>query len=236
MTFRLDYFLESLRSGFSYLPITMKLTLISFIVGALIGLLIAIIRTYKIPVLSQILFAFVSLYQGIPFVVCIMIYNLIFMSAFNDFAAAIHWNRTLADVDLICVGYFSLILFCAVSISETFRGAFKAVPQSQYEAGYSIGLTKVQTLYRIIIPQMLPVAIPGLTNNMVGTIKATALVTAVGIVEVMSGAVIPCGLTYSFMEGYAAAAVIYWIFSEMISLILRFIEKNSNRYIRRGTT
>lgn len=204
-------------------------------IGGLIGLLIAIVRTYKVPVLSQIFFVFVSMYQGIPFVVSIMIYNLIFMSTFNDFAAAIHWNKTLADVNLICVGYFSLILFCAVSISETFRGAFKAVPESQYEAGYSIGLTKIQTLYRIIIPQMLPVAMPGLTNNMVGTIKATALVTAVGIVEVMSGAVIPCGITYSFMEGYAAAAVIYWVFSEIISFILKSIEKRSNLYRRRGT-
>ena len=75
---------------------------------------------------------------------------------------------------------------------------------------------------------------PGLTNNMVGTIKSTALVTAVGIVEVMAGAVIPCGITYSYMEGYAAAAVLYWIFSEVIGAILRRIEKGSNRYTRRG--
>jgi L-cystine transport system permease protein len=235
MQFSFEYFLESLQYGFRYLPVTMKLTLISYVIGIMGGLVIAVVRTYKIPVLSQIFAVFITIYQGIPTVVAILIYNLIFLTTFNSFATTFHLNLTLADVDPVIVGYFTLSLFCITSISETFRGALKSIAQIQYEAGYSIGLTKIQTLRRIIIPQMLPVAMPGLTNNMVGTIKGTALVTAVGIVEVMAGAVIPCGVTYSYMEGYAAAAVVYWIFSEIMGVILRIIEKRSNRYIRRGT-
>jgi L-cystine transport system permease protein len=194
-----------------------------------------VVRTYQVPVLSQIFAALVTIYQGIPMVVAILIYNLIFLTTFNSFASALHLNITLADVNGVFVGYLALSLYCITIISETFRGAFKSIAQNQYEAGYSVGLTKVQTLRRIIIPQMIPVAMPGLINNMVGTIKATALVSAVGIVEVMAGSVIPCGVTYSFMEGYGAAAVIYWIFSEIMGVILRLIEAKSSRYIRRGT-
>jgi L-cystine transport system permease protein len=233
--FNFQYFLESLQYGFYYLPVTVKLTLISYFIGIVGGLIIAVIRTYQIPVLSQLFAILVTIYQGIPMVVAILIYNLIFLTSFNSFAAALHLNITLADVDAVVVGYFTLSLYCITVISETFRGAFKSISQIQYEAGYSIGLTKIQTLRRIIIPQVLPVAMPGLTNNMVGTIKGTALVSAVGIVEVMAGSVIPCGVTYSYMEGYAAAAVIYWIFSEIMGVVLRIIEKRCNRYIRRGT-
>jgi L-cystine transport system permease protein len=213
----------------------MKLTLISYAIGLIVGLIIAVVRTYQIPILSQVFAVFITIYQGIPTVVALLIYNLIFLTTFNSFASTFHLGITLADVDSIIVGYFALSLFCITSISETFRGALKSIPQIQYEAGYSIGLTKLQTLRRIIIPQVIPVAMPGLTNNMVGAIKATALVTAVGIVEVMSGAVIPCGITYSYMEGYTAAAVVYWVFSEIIGILFRIVEKRSNRYIRRGT-
>lgn len=236
MLFRFDYFIESLKYGFEYLPVTMKLTLISYLVGIIGGLIIAIIRVYHVPVLSQFFAAFVTIYQGIPTMVALLLYQLLFLSTFNSFAAALHLNVSLENVDTIIVGYFALSLFCIVMISETFRGAFKSIPQNQYEAGYSVGLSTVQTLGRIVVPQVFPVAMPGLINNMVGTIKATALVTAVGIVEVMSGSVIPCGVTYSFMEGYTAAAVIYWIFSEVIGIILKKIEKSSSRYTRRGTT
>jgi L-cystine transport system permease protein len=235
MEFNVGYFWESMQYGFQYLSVTVKLTLISYFIGIVIGLVIAVIRAYKVPVLSQLFAVLVTIYQGIPMVVAILIYNLIFLTTFNSFAATFHLNITLADVNAVIVGYFALSLYCITLISETFRGAFKSIAQNQYEAGYSVGLTKIQTLRRIIIPQVIPVAMPGLINNMVGTIKATALVSAVGIVEVMAGSVIPCGVTYSFMEGYAAAAVIYWIFSEIMGVILRYVEARSSRYIRRGT-
>ncbi|MCH5267876.1 MAG: amino acid ABC transporter permease [Lachnospiraceae bacterium] len=234
MEFHFDYLVDSLKYGFMYLPVTVKLALISYAIGVVIGLVIAIVRTYRVPVLTQIFAAFVAIYQGVPTMVALLIYNLLFITCFNDVAAFFRSKLTLADVSTIYVGYVALSLYCIVQISETFRGALKSIPDNQYEAGYSVGLTKVQTLRRIIIPQMIPVAMPGLTNNMVGTIKATALVSAVGIIEVMQGSIIPCGITYSYMEGYAAAAIVYWIFSEVIGLIMRLIEKSSNRYVRRG--
>lgn len=232
MAFSMENFMDCLRYGFIYLPVTAKLSLISFLIGIAGGMIIAMVRNYKVPVLSQFFAFFVAVYQGIPVAVALLIYSLLFTSTFNDFAAFFHLGITMADVDSIIVGYFTLSLFCITTISETFRGALMSVPRIQYEAGYSVGLTKLQTLFKIVLPQMLPVAMPGLTNNMVGTIKATALVSAVGIVEVMAGAVIPCGVTYSFIEGYAAAAVVYWLFSILLSFLLRRIEKHCGRYRR----
>jgi L-cystine transport system permease protein len=101
----------------------------------------------------------------------------------------------------------------------------KSIPVNQYEAAYSVGLTKLQTLRRIILPQLVATAIPTLLNNIVGIIKSTSLVSAVGITELMGGALIPSGVTYSFVEGYTAAGFIYWGFTIVVLFFAGKLEK-----------
>lgn len=230
MAFSMNSFLACLKSGFAYLPITVELALISLAVGVVLGLIIAVVRVFQLPVISRILAAFVIVYQGVPFVVALLIYNLIYAACFNDFAAFFHLGVTVADVNIIVVGYFALILQQTVNVSDTFRGALMSIPKAQYEAGYSVGLTKFQTLRKIVLPQMLPVSLPGLINNMVGAIKATALVSAIGIMEVLNGSLIPCGYTYSYVEGYLAAAVVYWVFSAAAEFLARRLEAGSGSF------
>ena len=102
----------------------------------------------------------------------------------------------------------------------------------QFEAGHAIGLSRMQTLRRIIIPQVIPVAIPGLINNMVGIIKGTSLVMAIGVMEVMNASIIPCSRTYSFLEGYVAAALIYWGFTLVIETAAKALEKKMKKFRR----
>lgn len=228
--FSAENFLASLISGMKYLHITVELTFISFIVGAVLGLIIAVIRNYRIPVASQVLAVFVTIYQGIPIVVALLLYNVLFNSFFNDAMAALHINLTVTDVNIIVLGYIALILQAMIGTTDTFRSALMAIPVNQYEAAYSVGMTKLQTLRRIILPQMLPTSIPGLINNLVGIIKSTALVTAISITEMMTGALIPCARTYSFTEGYLAAGVIYWGFTIIILFFAHRIEKKSKSF------
>ena len=230
MGFEYDNFLDSLSYGIRYLPVTAKLAFTALFVGIIVGLVVAVVRHYKIPVLSQFLAVFVTIYQGIPTMAALLVYNLLFSSLIGDIINALHLKVAVRDVDNIVVGYVALSLFSVVSISETFRGAFMSVNKVQFEAGYSVGMTKLQTLRRIIIPQVIPVAIPGLINNMVGIIKGTSLVSAIGIMEVMNASIIPCSRTYSFVEGYAAAALIYWMFTLVLEMIAKRIEIWSKRF------
>jgi L-cystine transport system permease protein len=117
-------------------------------------------------------------------------------------------------------------------MEESIKGAFFSVDKGQYEAGYSVGLTRIQTLRRIIIPQVLPVALPMLTNNIVGTIKGSSIVMVIGITEVLAGSVIPSSKTYSFFEGYIAAALIYWGFTILVETVAVNIEKRGDKYRR----
>ncbi len=232
MEFNVEYFVECLRSGIVYIPNTLKLVFIPLFAGLFLGTLIALVRVYRVPVIDKILAAFVTVYQGIPIVVALMIYNLLFMLEFNHVAKFFHWSKTVKDVDNIWVGVFALTLTAVCSISEVIRGALLSVDRGQDEAGYSVGLTKVQTIRRIVIPQMIPVAIPMLINNIVGLIKASSVVMAIGITEIAAGSIIPCSRTYSFFEGYAAAAVIYWGFTVIIEYLAGFVRKHTGKFKR----
>lgn len=232
MGFNLDYFWECLRSGIIYIPNTIKLVFISLLLGFILGTIIALIRVYRVPVINKVLAAFVTVYQGVPIIVSLLVYNLLFMLEFNNLAKFLNISRTVKDVDNIWVGIFALTLTTICSMSEVVRGALLSVDKGQNEAGYSVGLTKVQTIRRIIVPQMIPVAIPMMINNIVGLIKASSVVMTIGITEITAGAIIPGSRTYSFFEGYAAAALIYWAFTVMIEYLAGQLRKHTGKFKR----
>lgn len=232
MIFNMDYFWECLRSGIIYIPNTLKLVFIPLLIGCTFGTIIALIRVYKVPVINKILAVFVTVYQGVPIVVGLLVYNLLFMVEFNNLAKFLHLNKTVKDVDNIWVGIFALTLAAICSMSEVIRGALLSIDKGQDEAGYSVGLTKVQTIRRIIVPQMVPVAIPMMINNIVGLIKASSVVMAIGITEIVAGSIIPCSRTYSFFEGYVAAALIYWTLTVVIEYLAGRLRKYTGKFKR----
>lgn len=233
MKFGIVNFAESLLSGIKYFPNTLKLVFIPLALGLVLGSIIALVRVYKVPVLDKLLALFVTIYQGIPIVVALMIYNLLFILKFNDLTSLLHIRKSVNEVNNIWVGIFALTLMVICSMSEVIRGALLSVDKGQDEAGYSVGLTKVQTIRRIILPQMLSVAIPSLINNIVGLIKGSSIAMAIGIAEVLAGALIPCSRTYTFFEGYVAAAMIYWVFTILIECLAGYCDKHMGRYRRK---
>lgn len=235
MSFGISNFLDSLKSAFLYAPVTLKLTFITFVISLILGTIVATVRYYKIPVLSQFFSAFVTVYMGLPTMVALILYNLIFMTFYNDVAKALNINIPITDINPIIIGYFTLILGTTCSISESVRGAFRGISKIQYEAGYSIGLSKVKTLTRIIYPQMVPILLPGLQNSLIGLLKASNLVSAIAVVEIMTGALLPSLLYYSYLEGYVAAALVYWLIGAFIEFLGYFAEKNSGKYLKKGT-
>jgi L-cystine transport system permease protein len=232
MNFNLAHFKESLIYGLAYLPNTLSLVFVPLVIGLTFGTVIALVRVYKVPVIGWLMAVFVTVYQGIPIVVALMIYNLIFMLKFNDLAAFLHLKKSISDMNNIWVGIFALSMAAVCSISEAVRGALLSIDKGQNEAGYSVGLTTIQTIKRIIIPQMIPVAIPMLINNVVGLIKASSVVMAIGIVEIVAGATIPSSRTYSFFEGYVAAAVIYWVFTVVVESLAQRLKQYTGKFRR----
>ena len=157
---------------------------------------------------------FVAIYSGIPVMVTLLLFHLIYLSCFKPGK-----NGTMM------LAYFTFTLSRTILVSESVRGAFLSIPKGQYEAAYACGLSTFQTLKRIVIPQMIPVALPTLTNNTLGSIKNTSIVMVLGIVDILNGSTIPCADTYSYVEGYVAAAIIYWAVNAVVEFLLVRLEK-----------
>lgn len=229
MGFNFSYFVASFKQAFLYVPVTIKIMLVTFVVSFIIGTIIGAVRFYKIPFFSKFLSIFVTIYMGLPVTVALVLYNLIFLTCYNDFANFFHINKQISDINPIFVAYIALIAGYSCNLSETVRGNLRSIDKTQFEAGYSIGLTKLQTFRNIIFPQMIPNMIPGLLNNLIGILKGTNLVSTIGITEVMVAALYPCQETYSYLEGYLAAAAVYWIIGIVIENIGHFVIKFSSK-------
>ncbi len=233
MSFSITSFFDSFKSALLYAPVTIKLTAITFVVSLLLGAVIATVRNYRVPVLSKFFAAFVTIYLGLPTMVALLLYNLLFMTFYSDVAAALHISVPISDVNPIFIGYITLIIGTTCSVSESIRGAFRGIEKVQYEAGYSIGMGKFKTLTRIIFPQMVPILLPGMQNSLIGLLKASNLVSAISVVEIMTGALLPSLMYYSYLEGYVAAALVYWMIGAAIEILAHFAEKNSGKYLKR---
>lgn len=230
MEIKLSSLLACLQSGVMFLGNTLKVSVISIMLGSLLALIIALVRFYKIPVLSQLSAVFVTIYRGIPFMVILLITHLLYVLYFNPIAKALHLGVTINDVDIIILGYITITIGIIPSASETFRGALQSIDRTQIEASHSIGMTTFQSLYRVILPQMFPVAFPTYINNILGVVKGVPLLASLGIQEIMQGSLLPCSISYSYIEGYTATAIIYFVLIMLILTAAKFVERRITRF------
>lgn len=202
--------IDSFLFALSFLPQTLLLIFIPFIFCLLFGLIIAFVRIFNIPILSQLCTLVVTVFKGIPIYLFLIISYLCLVLYFNPIAETIGLPIRQRDVNPIVFAIVILSIAFTPAMSDVLRGAILAVPHGQYEAAYAAGLTVPQTFRRIIIPQMVPAAIPNVTNMLVGIMKGSALAYSVGVTDVLNAALRDAASQYNIIEAYIAAALIYW--------------------------
>ena len=139
-------------------------------------------------------------------------------------------NKFLIGLPASYAAVTSLSLNAAAYMSETIRGAFNAVDKGQIEACMSIGMTRIQTMRRIILPQSMTVALPSLLNSLVDLIKGTSLAFVIGVPELMAIASYEGSKSFKYFEIYVIVAVIYWCLSIILTRLQSLAEKKLNSY------
>ena len=211
---------------FAYFPaivsrfhITLLIVLFSIAVGMLLGLLIAMIRIYKIPILNQFAVLYVSFIRGTPIIIQMFIiyYGLPLM--LNAIEININqWEKL----------YFVLVAYGlnnAAFMSEIIRSAILSVPNGQREAAYSVGLSRRQTLYRVILPQAFLTAFPVFGTRVVSTFESTSLAFTLGILDMFGQAQAIGNRTCHELEGYVVLAIIFIIVSLSLEKFFSGAEK-----------
>jgi cystine transport system permease protein len=197
---------------------TIPLTAVSFVLGLVVALLVALMRMSSVRVVSAAARTYISVIRGTPLLLQLFIvfYGLPNVGVrFDPFPAAV--IALTANVG----GY----------AAETIRAAILAVPRGQWEAASTVGMDYVTTLRRVVLPQAVRTAIPPLSNTLISLVKDTSLASTILVGEMLRKAQEIAAPTYQFFLLYGVAAVFYWVVCQGLSLLQNRLEARENRYV-----
>lgn len=211
-------------------PVTLLITVVAMIFGLFIGLIIAIIRLYKIPVLKWIASFYISFTRGTPLLVQIYLsyYGLPKLLTLINYSIGL--NIDISRAPSIIFIFVAFSLNTGAYLSETIRSAIEAVDKGQIEASYSVGMTRMQCLFRIQIPQAISIALPNFGNTFISLMKDTSLAFVIAVAEIIGQAKIVGARSLRFFEVYIDAAIIYWILCIVTERGVHMLEKRSKRF------
>lgn len=216
---------EYLPQILAYVPVTLKIVLLSAVFGLLFGMILAMIRIYQVPGLNTAAKFYISFIRGTPVNIQLFIIYFGVPSLLSPFFDLFGYNINRADAIVFVITAYALNN--AAFFAELMRAAVLGVERGQSEAAYAIGLTKIQTFQRIIAPQAARIALPDLGNILVNLIKNTSLAYAVGIVDMMGIVSIIGARTHRLLEGYVASAILYFVISAVLEQIFSAIQKKT---------
>ena len=199
------------------LAFTIPLTLLSFIFGLTLGLVVALVRLFGPWPLAAIARFYVWIIRGTPLLVQLFLifYGLPSAGILLDAFPAALIGFTLN------IGAYS---------SEIVRAAITSVAKGQWEASFSIGMSWTQTMRRTILPQAARVAVPPLSNTFISLVKDTSLAAAITVPELFQAAQRVVAVTYEPLILYIEAALIYLAISSVLSALQTRLEHRLNRY------
>jgi len=210
----MDSLLPLLKAGVAF---TIPLTLVSFAIGLILAVITALARlsSWRIPKLIARFYVWVI--RGTPLLLQLFI---IFFG--------------LPTVGIILDPFIAAVIGFSLSVgaysSEIVRAAIISIHKGQWEAAFSVGMTRGQALRRVILPQATRVTVPPLANSFISLVKDTSLAASITYVEMLRTAQQIVAVTYEPLLLYCEAGVIYLLFSTVLSALQNYLEKRFDRY------
>jgi arginine/ornithine transport system permease protein len=214
-------YLPSLLEG---LCLTLGVALVSLAVAVLLGLAGAAAKLSHSAFWRRSATVYTTLIRGVPDLVLMLLIFYGGQLAVNELAPQLGIDDYV-DIDPFVAGVATLGFIFGAYLTETFRGAILAIPHGQAEAGRAFGMTPLQVFRRIVLPQMVRLALPGFANNWLVLVKSTALVSVIGLTDMMQKAGQAAGATREPFTFYLAAAAGYLLITSVSVVVLRALGK-----------
>lgn len=200
------------------LPLTLLLAVVGLAFGFPLGILLALGRRSKMPLIRNLCVLYIETLRGVPLITILFMSSVLFPLLLPEGAV----------VDKLLRAQVALIIFAAAFIAEVVRGGLQALPKGQYEAADSLGLGYALKMRKIILPQALKIVIPALVNIAIGFFKDTSLVIIIGLFDFLTTvkATLNDGDWLGIhIEAYLFAALVYFIFCFSFSRYSIWLEK-----------
>jgi len=207
---------------------TIAVATAAILIGFLLAAIFTAFKLSKSKILNFVGNFYTTVFRGVPEL--LVIYLLFFGgSGAVMYVAKIFGYDGYIEVNAFITGAISIGIISGAYSTEVFRGAIKSIHKGQFEASKVLGLKKKIYYYKIIIPQMLRLALPNISNVWQITLKDTSLISVTGLVEIMRQSYIAAGSTRDPLFFYSFAAILYLILTYLSLKLFNKLEKNYSR-------
>ena len=213
--------------------LTLQLSLLSMAVAIALGLFGASCRLSPLKWLALLGEAYATVIRGIPDLVLILLIFYGGQDMVNRIAPLLGYEDYI-DINPFVAGVGTLGFIYGAYLSETFRGAFMSIPKGQGEAGMAYGMSPLRVFWRILVPQMIRLAIPGFTNNWLVLIKSTALVSLIGLKEMTYLSKQASAATRSPFAFFLFTAALFLVYTTISLYVLRKLNARYSLDTKRG--
>lgn len=219
IAFDFEFAIKLLPTMSKYMGITLILAALSIFFGLILAFIIALVVNSRVPILARFFKIYISFFRGTPLVAqlfCLYFGILPMMS-----------NITL-KVSSFGAALIVMSLNSSAYMAESLRGAIASVDKGQMEAALSIGMSYIQAMKRVILPQAFRVALPTLCNSFINVLKDTSLTFYIGVKEMMATAQLEAASSYRYLEAFVDVLIIYWLLTSILGYISKKLEKKMN--------
>ncbi len=230
LTFNFSYFLGLFPRLASAIPFTMGVIAASISLCLIVGVIIAVARIAKVPVLSQFCDVWLSYNRSMPFVLDLYLVYFVLPALVRGLGISPDgWSLTSYVIIALTFHYSPVV-------AEIIRPAYLAVEKGQHEAAIVFGLSPARRVFSIIAPQALPIALPGLVSEAINILKDTSIMYFIGVVDLMgrAGLLINANYGQGKLETYCAVALIYWFFVILVEVAFHLFQRMSSHKVRRA--
>ena len=223
MALDLDYMLGLVPVILRYVPLTLGMAITAMAIALVLASVLAVIRVLKVPVVDGFVALFISFFRGTPLLVQLFLF----------YYGLPQVLPALTRIDGVTAAIMGLTLHFSAYMAESIRAAITGVDRSQWEAGLSVGMTRLQLMRRIILPQAARIAAPTLLNYFIDMIKSTSLAFTLGVTEMMGATQKEAAGSFRYFEAFLVVACLYWIIVEALSFVQRRMEARLHRAFAR---
>lgn len=208
--------------------ITTSLALATLPLGLIIGFFIALAKQSTEPSLQLAANIYTTIFRGLPELLTIFMIYFGLQIGIRQLLLALGVEAAV-EINTFVAGIIALGLVFSAYASEVLTSAFKAIPQGQYEAGDALGMRRSQTMFRIILPQLIRIALPGLGNLWMILLKDTALVSVIGLTDIIRQTGIAARVTKQAFLFFGISCLLYLVLAILSSIVISQIEVRVKR-------
>lgn len=210
--------------------LTLQLAGSALLVSIVLGLIGALFKSAHSKLLVWLAELYSTVVRGVPDLVWMFLLFFGVQMMINDFCGRMGWESP--NIDPFVAGVLTLGFIFGAYMTETFRGAMMAVPKGQMEAGMAYGMTPLRVFFRITVPQMVRFALPSFSNNWLVLVKSTALVSVIGLNDVMYRADAAKSTTQEPFTVYLIVGLLFLAITGVSNLLLGKLEKRYSQGVK----